>query len=89
MLIVWRAAIKPTHCYVKLNAEPQAYGRRRQAMKYHVTLRVNLGKGTLYWVTDTEANSEEEAVVAAEHLFESQMEESNDWSFTDFDVENA
>lgn len=58
-------------------------------MKYHVTLRAAMAKGTLYWVTDVTAQDEDEAVVAAEHLFEAQMEASHDWSFDDYDIEPA
>ena len=55
-------------------------------MKYTVTLKASLKRGTFYWVTDVKANSEEEAVVAAEHLFEAQMDEGREWAFDDFDV---
>ncbi len=56
-------------------------------MKYHITLKAVMKRGTLYWVADVNADSEEEAVVAAEHLFEAQMESPEEWTFDDFDVE--
>jgi len=58
-------------------------------MKYHVTLKAAMKRGTLYWVTDVEAASEDEALVAAEHLFEAQMDTSDEWGFDEFDVEQA
>ena len=51
-----------------------------------VTLKATLDRGEFYWVTDVDANSEEEAVVAAENLFLAEMERINEWEFTDFDV---
>ncbi len=51
-----------------------------------VTLKASLPHGTFYWVTDVEATSEEEAVVAAENLFLNEMERIDEWEFTDFDV---
>ena len=56
-------------------------------MKYHVTLKAELKRGTLYWVCDVDAQSEEEAVTAAQHLFEAQSDNADDWSFTDYDAE--
>ena len=56
-------------------------------MKYHVTLKAEMKRGALYWVCDVDAASEEEAVTAAQHLFEAQTETGREWSFTDFDVE--
>ena len=58
-------------------------------MKCHVTLKAELNKGTLYWVCDVEAATEEEAITAAQHLFEAQLEAGDDWSFSDYDVEQA
>lgn len=52
----------------------------------NVTLKAKLGRGEFYWVTEVEANSEEEAVVAAENLFLAEMERIDEWEFTDFDV---
>jgi hypothetical protein len=55
--------------------------------KQKVTLQATLPHGTFYWVTNVEANSEEEAVVAAENLFLAEMEKIDEWEFTDYDVE--
>lgn len=54
-----------------------------------VTLQATLKRGTFYWVAEVEAESEDEAVVAAEHLFEAEMEAGRDWAFEDFAVEPA
>lgn len=54
-----------------------------------VTLQAQLPHGTFYWVTQVDANSEEEAVVAAENLFLAEMERIDEWAFTDFNVEDA
>lgn len=51
-----------------------------------VTLKATLKRGEFYWVADVDASSEEEAVVAAENLFLSEMERIEDWEFTDFEV---
>jgi len=55
--------------------------------KQKVTLQASLPHGTFYWVTNVDANSEEEAVVAAENLFLAEMEKIDEWEFTDYDVE--
>ena len=52
-----------------------------------VTLQAQLPHGTFYWVTEVDANSEEEAVVAAENLFLAELEKADEWEFSDFDVE--
>ncbi|MBL4838046.1 MAG: hypothetical protein JKY34_10755 [Kordiimonadaceae bacterium] len=54
-----------------------------------VTLQTTLPHGTFYWVTEVEANSEEEAVVAAENLFLAEMERTTEWTFSDYNVEKA
>ena len=54
-----------------------------------VTLQAALPHGTFYWVTEVDADTEEEAVVAAENLFLAEMERIEDWAFTDFDVSPA
>lgn len=54
--------------------------------KQKVTLQASLPRGTFYWVTEVEASSEEEAVVAAENLFLAEMEKIDEWEFTDYDV---
>lgn len=55
--------------------------------KQKVTLQASLPHGTFYWVTEVDASSEEEAVVAAENLFLAEMEKIEEWEFTDYDVE--
>ena len=52
-----------------------------------VTLKAKLGRGEFYWVADVNADSEDEAVVVAENLFLAEMEKSQNWEFTDFEVE--
>lgn len=52
----------------------------------NVTLKATLNKGTFYWVTQVNADSEEEAVVAAENLFLAELEKSADWEFEEFEV---
>lgn len=56
---------------------------------YKVTLKATLKRGVFYWVTDVRADSEEEAITAAEHLFMTEMETSADWAFDEVDVEQA
>jgi len=57
--------------------------------KQKVTLQATLPNGIFYWVCDVEAASEEEAVVAAEHLFLAEMEKIDEWEFTDFEIAPA
>ncbi len=52
----------------------------------HVTLKASLKEGDFYWVTDVTADSEDEAVVAAENKFLSVVETLSEWEFTDFEV---
>lgn len=54
---------------------------------YTVTLKSDLKRGSFYWVSSVTADSEEEALVTAEHLFMAEMENADDWSFTDSNVE--
>ncbi|MBL4801728.1 MAG: hypothetical protein JKY45_07515 [Emcibacter sp.] len=54
---------------------------------YKVTLKTELKHGSFYWVSTINADSEEEAAIAAEHLFMAEMENSADWSFSDSDIE--
>ncbi len=54
-----------------------------------VTLKAELPNGTLYWVTEVNAETEEEAVAAAEELFLSQIEDRADWHFSEFEVTSA
>ncbi|MEN3975213.1 hypothetical protein [Emcibacter sp. SYSU 3D8] len=58
-------------------------------MKYEVTLRANLKRGTFYWIATVEADSEDEAAMAAEELFEEQMDSGEEWAFEDFSAEPA
>ena len=55
--------------------------------KFTVTLKSDLKHGTFYWVAKINANSEEEAITSAEHLFMAEMENTSDWEFNDFSVE--
>jgi len=52
-----------------------------------VTLKAKLGRGEFYWVAEVNADSEDEAIVVAENLFVAELEKSQDWEFTDFEVE--
>ena len=54
---------------------------------YKVTLKSDLKRGSFYWVSSVNAASEEEAVIAAEHLFMAEMENAEEWSFSDSNVE--
>ncbi|MDG1857538.1 MAG: hypothetical protein P8I94_00460 [Emcibacteraceae bacterium] len=54
---------------------------------YKITLKSDLKLGTFYWVTTVKANSEEEAVTAAEHTFLEQIDKVADWDFSDYDAE--
>lgn len=51
-----------------------------------VTLKAEMKRGSFYWVASVDAESKEEAIVAAEHLFQEEMDKAGDWSFTDFEV---
>ena len=51
-----------------------------------VTLKAEMPNGTFYWVTEVNADTEEEAVAAAEKLFLSEIEGSADWYFSEFEV---
>ena len=55
--------------------------------KYHVTLKANLSDGELYWVTDVPAESEDAAMQAAEFSFMAHLEQADEWSFSEADVE--
>ncbi|MEM8799908.1 MAG: hypothetical protein AAGF15_07505 [Pseudomonadota bacterium] len=58
-------------------------------MKFHVTLKSTFKRGDFYWVCDVNADTEDEAVVAAEHLFLEVTEKQDHWEFSDFQVERA
>lgn len=51
-----------------------------------VTLKAELPTGDFYWVTTVNADSEEEALVAAEHLFMNEIEKKRTWEFDSFEV---
>jgi len=55
--------------------------------RYKVTLKAELKRGSFYWVATVNADSEEEAEIAAEHLFMAEMENTADWHFSDSDSE--
>lgn len=54
---------------------------------YKITLKSELKRGTFYWVTTVNADSEDEAVTAAEHLFLEELNNTDDWDFSDYDAE--
>lgn len=54
-----------------------------------VTLKAQFNRGSFYWVADVEAESEDEAVVAAENLFLSEIDANQQWSFCDYRIEDA
>ncbi|WP_339862189.1 hypothetical protein [Paremcibacter congregatus] len=56
---------------------------------FNVTLKADLKRGSFYWVTTVDAASEEEAIVSAEHLFLAEMENAQDWAFSDSNVEEV
>lgn len=56
--------------------------------KYHVTLKANLPDGELYWVTDVPAESEDAAMQAAELRFMVHLGKTDEWSFSEADVEH-
>ena len=57
--------------------------------KKNVTLMAELPHGKFYWVTQVSADSEDEAITAAENLFAAELEKSADWSFSEFEVTDA
>lgn len=54
---------------------------------YKITLKADLKRGSFYWVSTVTADSEEEATISAEHLFMAEMENAQDWTFSDSDIE--
>ena len=58
-------------------------------MKHKVTLQAEMGRGTFYWVAEVDADSEDAAVMAAENMFISLIEDGAEWEFTDFATEPA
>ena len=59
------------------------------ATSYHVTLKATLTRGSFYWVCDVTADSEDEAITAAEHLFMAEVGKAADWTFDEFSAEPA
>ena len=57
--------------------------------RMNVTLKAEMKRGCFYWVATVEADSDEEAVVAAEHLFQEEMGKAGEWSFGDFEITPA
>ncbi|MDP6343696.1 MAG: hypothetical protein QF578_18065 [Alphaproteobacteria bacterium] len=55
--------------------------------KYHVTLKASMKSGDLYWVADVEAADEDAAMAAAEGLFLQELENPEQWSFGEADIE--
>jgi hypothetical protein len=55
--------------------------------KYKVTLKAVLKRGVFYWVAEVRADSEEEAITAAEHLFMAETEKASEWAFDEYDAE--
>lgn len=54
---------------------------------FNVTLKSDVKLGTFYWVVNVNADSEDEAVNTAENLFLEQLNSSDEWDFTDYDIE--
>ena len=54
---------------------------------YKVTLKSDLKLGTFYWVSTVNADSEEEALTVAEHLFLEQISNNTEWDFSDYEAE--
>lgn len=54
---------------------------------YKVTLKSDVKLGTFYWVANVNAESEDEAVNAAENMFLEQLNGVEEWDFTDYDAE--
>ena len=54
---------------------------------YHVTLKSDLQRGSLYWVCDVTAKNEDEALAIAEEEFFLELDDPSEWSFTDANVE--
>ena len=55
--------------------------------KYHVTIRATLATGILYWVTDVNSGSEENALKKAVEGFEREIDAAEDWNFSDYEIE--
>lgn len=55
--------------------------------KFHVTIRAKLGTGTLYWVTDVTSGNEDNALKKAVESFEKELDQNDNWNFSDYEVE--
>ncbi|MBK1638714.1 hypothetical protein CCR85_00885 [Rhodothalassium salexigens] len=56
-------------------------------MQRKVTLQARLGRGTFYWVCTVHADSDEEAITAAENLFMEEVRSGREWEFEDFEID--
>lgn len=54
---------------------------------YKITLKSELKHGTFYWVSTVNAQSEDEAVGSAEHLFMEQISSVAEWDFSDYEAQ--
>jgi transcriptional antiterminator Rof (Rho-off) len=68
-------------------AEPATGFRELEMAKFHVTLKATLKRGELYWVSDVTAADEDEAMRIAEAGFMQELENPEQWEFTEADVE--
>ncbi len=55
--------------------------------KYHVTIRATLNSGTLYWVTDVNSGTEQNALKKATESFQKEMDTNEEWNFSDYEIE--
>lgn len=56
-------------------------------MKHHVMLKATLARGDLYWACEVDAEDEDDALSKAEALFLEQLQDDEEWSFEEADVE--
>lgn len=54
--------------------------------KQRVTLKADLPNGTFFWVTEIEVEKEEDAVIAAEEMFLSEVDSISDWHFSEYEI---
>jgi len=52
-----------------------------------VTLRAKLATGIFYWVTEVEFDDETEAIQEAERRFLSELDECEEWHFSEYQVD--
>ncbi len=55
--------------------------------KYSVTLKAQLSRGEMYWVSEVVADDEDDAMAKAEDAFFAELDEPSQWSFGEADVE--